>query len=428
MNERPYVGLKAALAILTVILFVVGANAATETVLYNFSVGAGGSYPYASLVFDAAGNLYGTTEEGGIYDQGVVFELTLKADGGWTKKVVHMFNPNARDGALPYAGLIIDKVGDLYGTTALGGDLACNEGFGCGIVFELTPKGNGDWKETVLYRFNGANGFQPLGNVVFDGAGNLYGTTAVGGAYGDGTVFELMPKAGGGWTERVLHNFDRGTNDGVSPYAGVILDSTGNLYGTTVGGGTYDWGTVFELTPKAGGGWKEKILHNFNNNHKDGAAPQASLVFDALGNLYGTTRVGGSAGGCSTEGCGTVFELTPEADGGWTEKVVHTFRFNGADGHFPTASLILDASDNLYGTTLAGGTHNDGTAFELTPKADGVWTEVVLHSFYLNHGTDGTSPSAGLIFDASGNLYGTTSEGGTGTCKYGCGTAFEITP
>jgi uncharacterized repeat protein (TIGR03803 family) len=427
MNERPYVGLKAALAILTVIVFVVGANAATETVLYNFRLGTGGSYPSASLVFDAAGNLYGTTGEGGVYGFGVVFELAPKSGGGWTKRVVHNFNLHAKDGGLPYAGLIIDRAGDLYGTTAGGGDLACSEGdgYGCGVVFELTPKGNGDWTETVLYRFNGLNGFQPIGSVAFDGAGNLYGTTAGGGAHALGTVFELMPKAGGGWTEEVLHSFNRNGNDGVGPYAGVILDQAGNLYGTTVGGGTDAIGTVFELTPKAGGGWKEKILHSFKNNGNDGSNPQASLVFDALGNLYGTTRIGGSARGCSTEGCGTVFELTPEADGGWTEKVVHTFRFNGTDGHFPTASLIFDASDNLYGTTLAGGSHNDGTAFELSPKTG---VEEVLHSFDPRSHLDGAGPTASLIFDASGNLYGTTSEGGTGTCKYGCGTVFEITP
>src|SRR5580704_17476678 len=418
MNERPYVGLKAALAILTVILFVVGANAATETVLYNFSVGAGGSYPYASLVFDSAGNLYGTTQEGGVYGFGVVFELTPKGGGGWTKRVVQNFNLHAKDGGLPYAGLIIDRAGDLYGTTAGGGDLACSEGdgYGCGVVFELTPKGNGDWTETVLYRFNGLNGFQPIGSVAFDGAGNLYGTTAGGGAHALGTVFELMPKAGGGWTEEVLHSFNRNGNDGVGPYAGVILDQAGNLYGTTVGGGTDAIGTVFELTPKASGDWKEKILHSFNNN--DGIGPQASLVFDSSGNLYGTTRIGGA------HNYGAVFELAPKADGTWAEKVVHSFTFG--DGSNPEGSLIFDSLGNLYGTTFEGGAHNNaGVVFELSPKTG---VEEVLHSFDPRNHLDGAGPTAGLIFDASGNLYGTTSEGGTGTCKYGCGTVFEITP
>jgi uncharacterized repeat protein (TIGR03803 family) len=418
MNERPYVGLKAALAILTVIVFVVGANAATETVLYNFSVGAGGSYPYASLVFDSAGNLYGTTQEGGVYGFGVVFELTPKGGGGWTKRVVHNFNLHAKDGGLPYAGLIIDKAGDLYGTTAGGGDLACSEGdgYGCGVVFELTPKGNGDWTETVLYRFNGLNGFQPIGSVAFDGAGNLYGTTAGGGAHALGTVFELMPKAGGGWTEEVLHSFNRNGNDGVGPYAGVILDQAGNLYGTTVGGGTYANGTAFELSPKASGGWKEKILHSFNNN--DGIGPQASLVFDSSGNLYGTTRIGGA------HNYGAVFELAPKADGTWAEKVVHSFTFG--DGSNPEGSLIFDSLGNLYGTTFEGGAHNNaGVVFELSPKTG---VEEVLHSFDPRNHLDGAGPTASLIFDASGNLYGTTSEGGTGTCKYGCGTVFEITP
>jgi uncharacterized repeat protein (TIGR03803 family) len=417
MNERPYVGLKAALAILTVIVFVVGANAATETVLYNFRLGTGGSYPSASLVFDAAGNLYGTTGEGGVYGFGVVFELAPKSGGGWTKRVVHTFNPHAKDGGGP-SGLVIDKAGDLYGTTAGGGDLACSEGdgYGCGVVFELTPKGNGDWTETVLYRFNGLNGFQPIGSVAFDGAGNLYGTTAGGGAHALGTVFELMPKAGGGWTEEVLHSFNRNGNDGVGPYAGVILDQAGNLYGTTVGGGTYANGTAFELSPKASGDWKEKILHSFNNN--DGIGPQASLVFDSSGNLYGTTRIGGA------HNYGAVFELAPKADGTWAEKVVHSFTFG--DGSNPEGSLIFDSLGNLYGTTFEGGAHNNaGVVFELSPKTG---VEEVLHSFDPRNHLDGAGPTASLIFDASGNLYGTTSEGGTGTCKYGCGTVFEITP
>ena|SRR6202050_5595054 len=418
MNERPYVGLKAALAILTVIVFVVGANAATETVLYNFSVGAGGSYPYASLVFDSAGNLYGTTGSGGIYGSGTVFELTPDAGGDWTEKVLHNFDPSAEDGNGPAAGLIFDESGNLYGTAAGGGDLSCNNGAGCGVVFELSPKTSGGWTEKVLHRFNGTDGLYPVSSVVLDGAGDLYGTTEGGGAHAFGTVFELVPNARGGWTEKVLHNFNRDAKDGVSPFAGVILDEGGNLYGTTAGGGAYAYGTVFELLSKAGGGWKEKILHSFNNNDKDGTGPQASLVFDASGNLYGTTRIGGA------HNYGAVFELAPKADGTWAEKVVHSFTFG--DGSNPEGSLIFDSLGNLYGTTFEGGAHNNaGVVFELSPKTG---VEEVLHSFDPRNHLDGAGPTAGLIFDASGNLYGTTSEGGTGTCKYGCGTVFEITP
>jgi uncharacterized repeat protein (TIGR03803 family) len=292
----------------------------------------------------------------------------------------------------------------------------------------LSPKTSGGWTEKVLHRFNGTDGLYPVSSVVLDGAGDLYGTTEGGGAHAFGTVFELVPNARGGWTEKVLHNFNRDAKDGVSPFAGVILDEGGNLYGTTAGGGAYAYGTVFELLSKAGGGWKEKILHSFNNNDKDGTGPQASLVFDASGNLYGTAEFGGS-GICAPTGCGTVFELTPNSDGKWIEKVVHSFHFNGRDGHFPIASLIFDASGNLYGTTLQGGAYNSGTSFELMYKKSGSWTEVVLHSFDPRNGLDGTFPPASLTFDVSGNLYGATSEGGTGSCgKHGCGTVFEITP
>src|SRR5664280_601677 len=191
-----------------------------------------------------------------------------------------------------------------------------------------------------------------------------------------------------------------------------------SLYGTTLGGGTYYSGTVFELTPAAGGGWTEKVLHNVNENGTDGALPRAPLIFDAAGNLYGTTEYGGTY---YDSDLGTVFELTPAAGGGWTEKVLHNFGI-GRDGTDPLAGLIFDAAGNLYGTTEYAGNYGGGTVFEWTPAAGGGWTETVLHSF--GNGTDGYSPSAGLIFDAAGNLYGTTPHGGT----YEGGTVFEVTP
>jgi len=200
------------------------------------------------------------------------------------------------------------------------------------------------------------------------------------------------------WTEKVLHSFHRNGTDGYTPQASLIFDAAGNLYGTTVDGGTYRGGTVFELTPQAGGGWTETVLHSFHRNGTDGASPYAGLVLDAAGNLYGTTVDGG------TYGRGAVFELTPEAGGGWTEQVLHNFG-NGTDGAFPYAGLVLDAAGNLYGTTCQGGTHGRGAVFELTPQAGGGWTDKVLHSF---DPTDGYYPEAGLIFDAAGNLYGTT--------------------
>ena len=217
--------------------------------------------------------------------------------------------------------------------------------------------------------------------------------------------------------EKVLHNFNNNGTDGVSPQAGLIVDGAGNLYGTTSGGGTYNIGTVFELSPTADGGWMEKVLHNFNYNGTDGYFPSASLIFDKAGNLYSTTSYGG------TYGYGTVFELSPKKGGDWTEKVLYSFDKNGTDGYGPGGGLIFDKAGNLYGTTFGGGTYDLGTAFELSLTGNGGWTEWVLHSFNDN-GTDGYSLMAGLIFDKAGNLYGTTDRGGA----YNEGTVFKLTP
>src|SRR5271167_1758353 len=328
----------------------------------------------------------------------------------WSDKVLHNFNDNGTDGYYPYASLIFDAAGNLYGTTSFGG------AYGYGTVFELTPTAGGGWTETVLHSFgNGTDGAEPYASLIFDAAGNLYGTTQYGGIYHVGTAFELTPTAGGGWTATVLYNFGSRSGSGTDGYwpSSLILDAAGNLYGTTQRGGTYSWGIAFELTP-AGGSWTETVLHSFGNG-TDGLWPQARLIFGATGNLYGTTQFGG------THGVGTVFELTPTADGGWTEQVLHNFGSSGTDGAFTQAGLIFDAAGNLYGTTFEGGSYILGTVFELTPTAGGGWTETVLHSF--GNGTDGAYPYASLIFDAVGNLYGTTQHGGTyNFCSGGCGT------
>ena len=397
-----------------------------EAVLHNFNNnGTDGAYPYyVGLIFDAAGNLYGTTQDGGTYGFGTAFELTPVTGGGWMEKVLHSFDFNGTDGAYPYSGLILDATGDIYGTTYGGGSVNCGSyGYGCGTVFELTPTAGGGWTETVLHNFifSGADGYHPAAGLIFDAAGNLYSTSYAGGTSGLGTVFELTPAAGGGWTENVLHNFSNtGTDDGAYPNASLIFDAAGNLYGTTEMGGTYSIGTVFELTPAAGGGWTQKVLHNFSNaGTHDGVYPNASLIFDAAGNLYGTTTVGGAYDE------GTVFELTPVTGGGWMETLLYSFcPQNCTDGAYPRAGLIFDGAGNLYGTTTLGGAYSfpSGTVFELSPQADGIWTEQVLHSF--GNGTDGQNSTADLIFDAAGNLYGTTTMGGT---YYG-GTVFELTP
>ncbi|MGB8888000.1 MAG: choice-of-anchor tandem repeat GloVer-containing protein [Candidatus Korobacteraceae bacterium] len=408
MRDRTFfLGWRLALAIFSVTLLATSTWAADrETVLHSFGNGTDGADPYgASLIFDAAGNLYGTTRDGGIHGEGTVFKLSPKEGGGWTETVLHSFE-NGTDGADPLAGLIFDAAGNLYGTTWLGGL------HGFGTVFELSPHG-GSWTETVLHSFgSGTDGTQPLVSLIFDAAGNLYGTTYEGGIHGAGTVFELSPGQGGGWTEKVLHSFGSGT-DGAYPLYGVSLTgSAGNLYGTTYEGGIHGLGTVFELSPSGGGNWTEKVLHSFGSG-ADGASPYAELIFDTSGNLYGTTFAGG------IHSSGTVFELSPSG-GDWTEKVLHSFG-NGTDGTEPFASLI-DAAGNIYGTTIGGGLHGAGTAFELSPRDDGSWTETELHSF--SDGSDGGYPYAGLIFDRAGNLYGTTWQGGI----HGAGTAFEITP
>ncbi len=422
------------LAVFTVALLVTGTNAFAqqERVLWSFN-GADGFEPSAGLIFDGTGNLYGTTEYGGANSCsisgtdvgcGTVFELTPTTDGGWTEKILRSFQDNGTDGYYPLAGLIFDTAGNLYGTTAYGGL------YGTGTVFELTAAAGGAWTEKVLHNFgNGEDGAYPAygSSLIFDAAGDLYGTTWAGGAYGVGTVFELAPKEGGGWAEKILHSFNPNGKDGWQPSEGLVFDTSGNLYGTTLWGGTYGSGTLFELALRAEGGWAEKVLHNFDSNGTDGAVPWAPLIFDSVGNLYSTTY----GGGC-TSCVGTVFELSPKPGGGWGEKILHDFTTTGKDGDNPFAPLIFDASGDLYGTTWDGGAYDNGTVFELVPKAGGGWTERILHSFDYN-AKDGFDSSAGLVFDTAGNLYGTTEFGGANSCSssgtdVGCGTIFEVRP
>jgi hypothetical protein len=336
-----------------------------ETVLHKFSVDGSGE-PVASLVFDSAGNLYGTTT--GCYggdgcDGGSVFELEPQADGTWNFKV--LYHP-----VEPCGPVIFDQAGNLYGTDLAGGDEQL------GDVYEVTPAANGKWSGKILFSFSygktGAQGYYPVGGLVLDAAGNLYGVTGEGGdsdgicqGVGCGVVFELTRQADGTWKESVLHRFNG--KDGFNPAAGLILDAEGSLYGTAGGGnsqdcGGYGCGVVFELVPQGSGKWAEKVLHNFN--FSDGSEPNASLIFDSAGNLYGTTSFGG--GPCfDSRGCGTAFELLPTQNGGWREKVL--FKFRGGDGAYPWSDLIFDSSGNLYGEAYGGGHVDAGVVFELTP-------------------------------------------------------------
>jgi hypothetical protein len=397
-----------------------------------------------------------------------------------TEQVLYSFcsQSNCSDGANPTATLITDKAGNLYGTSQTGGNnrgQCQNDGFnginGCGVVFELTPKPGGGWTETVLYAFcsqsNCTDGFDvPNGKLIMDAAGNLYGTTESGGAnnsanecggLGCGVVFELTPTQSGGWTYSVIYNFCSQTNcaDGYEGGGGLIMDGSGNLYGTALGGSGrgatgatgVGSGVVFELTPRSGGGWTETVLYNFcsQTNCADGQTPfpNDGLIMDGSGNLYGTTAFGGNGSSSGLLGSGVVFELTPRSGGGWTETVLYNFcsQSNCADGADPQASLTMDAKGNLFGTAPGGGNGSpsgsgSGVVFELKPKVGGGWTEMVLYNFCSQGGancTDGEIPGGALLMDAAGDLYGTTPAGGNpNTCleftPSGCGVVFELAP
>ena len=328
--------------------------------LYNFTGSTDGGQPYGGLVFDAAGSLYGTTNFGGSANCnmgcGTIFRLT-PGSGGWTETVLYTFTGGS-DGREPYARLLFDARGNLYGTTLLGGNIGsvCSEG--CGTVFKLAP-GSSGWTESVLYAFQGAaDGASPYDGLAFDASGNLYGTAGAGGASGCGVIFKLTPGSSR-WTERVLHAF-KGGNDGKYSYGDLILDATGNLYGTAYQGGV-GYGVVFELMLNTTGRWTEKVLHSFSN--APAGSPVAGLVMDAAGNLYGTTMLGATETSCGG-GCGSLFKLSPISGGGWTYKMVHVFG-QGTDGYHPTGDLILDSAGNIYGTTQAGGAQESGMVFEI---------------------------------------------------------------
>jgi uncharacterized repeat protein (TIGR03803 family) len=379
------------LALISTLLFS-GARCAlaqSETTLYKFCAQencSDGVEPTGGLIFDQAGNLYGTTSEGGIYDSGTVFELS-RSGGGWNETVLYSFTGDV-DGLRPFfSNLIFDGLGNLYGTTVWGG---MN---GYGVVFELSPVG-GSWTETIVYSFaGGTDGRDPVGGVIMDATGNLYGRTQFGGTSGSGTVFELSP-SGGAWTEQTIYNFAPKTNDG---FGGLTLDASGNIFGVTDT-------TVFELSPNGDGSWSPTVIHSFPSLPRDGKGPSGTLAFDSAGNLYGTTARGGGE-----YGNGTVFELMPRKKGRWAEKILFSFKEGRNDGKHPLAGIVFDGAGNIYGGTAAGGTGEyeggllpGGTVFELVPPVGkGGYKEKVLWNFAYGPGLNG------VVLDAAGNLYGT---------------------
>ena len=377
------------------------AQAQTYTVLYLFTGGADGGQPDGRLFVDSAGNIYGTASIGGTFNAGTVFKL----DPTGTETVLYTF-AGGSDGQFP-GGLIGDPAGNLYGITGAGGGFtSCGDSFGCGTVYKVNPQG----RETVLYRFTGgADGGNPNVDLVRDPAGNFYDTTYTGGAFGvPGTVFELNKAAK---NEAVLYSFKGYPKDGGNPQAGLVRDAAGNLYGTTYGGGGAASGIVFKIDPSGA----ETILHTFVGTSKDGANPLAPLVLDSAGNLYGTTQLGGAFG------LGTVFKL--DTTGAIT--LLHSFT-GGADGGQPFGGLLRDPSGNLYGTTPLGGDltcaspYGCGTVFKLSAHG---FVETVLHNF-AGGPSDGQGSVSGLTRDAAGNIYGSTLVGGISDF----GVVYKITP
>jgi len=401
----------------------------SEQVLASFGQQADDQEPIGGLIFDDLGNLYGVTS-GGHSGYGTVYRLT-SSNGQWTHTVLYTFCQlvSCADGRGPLAGLIRDAAGNLYGTTSLGG------AYGGGTAFELSPVGNGTWTETVLHSFgNGTDGIVPRSPLIFDAAGNLYGTTTGGGASGcvgtcGGTVFELSPpNSSGDWTEKLLYSFCSASGsycpDGNAPMAGVVFDGAGNLYGTTYSGGgnPAQFGVVYELTPTNGGQWTETVLYKFQDGSLDGSNPRSELILDSAGNLYGTTNYGYVT--ASSGNLGVVFELVHHS-GQWQERVIYAF--SGPDGMSPFTPLVIDKAGNLYGTTGFGGALGSGGGFgvvyALTPGfSDSLWLGVPLHTF-LDQG-DGAYPASGLVMDASGNLYGVGNLGEPNQAAV----VFEVTP
>jgi uncharacterized repeat protein (TIGR03803 family) len=398
-------------------------KASSGKIIYSFQGGSDGDYPLSDLILDSAGNLYGTTDLGGTGTAcnggcGTVFRLQ-RTSNGWKEQVLYSFAGGA-DGINPEAGLIFDSSGNLYGTTANGGG-------GGGTVFKLALNSKGGWTESVIHSFNcQSEGCNPQTDLSFDAHGNLFSTMSVGPTGGPGAVFELMPQSNGSWKETTIYEF-KGPPDGSMPSSPVALDSQGDVFGMTEFGGsgtcllrssTLGCGIVYELTPNSGG-WTETVIHNFTRGGGFGVNPSTGFFQDKAGHLFGTTVAGGN-------GFGSVFELDLSQKKGKQQTVVHRF-YGNPDGKGPTGQVAMNANGAMFGATGGGGANRSGTVFELSFSQTTGWRERLLHTFA--GGTDGLAPFGGVVSDAQGHIYGTTSFGGTGTaCRAGCGTVYEVTP
>ena len=423
---------------------------------WNFSGGADGIAPRGDALIDSAGNIYGTASSGGVSGNGAVYMLVppTKPKTSGVETTLYDFTGGA-DGSVPNAGLVGDAAGAVYGTAVLDG---VNSG---GTVFRLSPPASGQtaWTQTTLWSFGAAaDGASPMGSLVFDSAGSLYGTTDFGGSSGQGTVFRLSPPSGGfgPWTETVLWSFSGGA-DGANPVAGLAIDSAGALYGTTKAGGASGAGTVFRLKPSTQSGWTETTLRSFSGQ-ADGAAPSSTLVPDGNGGFYGTAEFGGTQNGACDQarypyynepdsetkyaakaayvppggnGCGVVFYIAPPAGGGtpWTESVVWPFT-GGTDGANPSAAVLVGAGGTLYGLTTEYGQEFWGTAYALVPGASGA-AGTLTTLVYFNGKDQGFYPRGALSLGLGGRLFATNSVGGktwVHISNYGYGTIFSIAP
>jgi uncharacterized repeat protein (TIGR03803 family) len=396
------------LTVLTLLTLMVGAGATgTTQVIHSFDE-EGGEYPSTELVRDGAGNLYGSTVQGGEFGSGTVFRLT--PDG--THSVLYSFTSGA-DGAQPYGGVTLDPQGSLYGTAVTGGGGAC-EG-GCGVAYKLTNDG-GIWTQTVLHSFTGGDdGSGPGSGLTLDGDGNLYGMTPIGGAFGVGVIYQLHPRQNGTYAFKVIHAFTGG-RDGSSGSAGrMIFDDAGNLFGVATVGGDFGQGVVFQMRP-LGTSWKFKTLYSFQGE-PDAGFPYGGLVFDDAGNLYGTSYYEGA------HDLGAVYQLKPGPGGVWRERVLYSFQ-GGTDGANSISTLVFDQDGSLYGTTSEGGAPgcSCGVIFQLTPGSQGHWTESVAYAF--TGVPDGAFAYNGMVGDGQGNFFGATVHGG----EDDDGSIYQFTP
>jgi uncharacterized repeat protein (TIGR03803 family) len=380
------------------------AASASEQVVYGFTGGLDGGDAATDLTPDSSGNVYGTTVIGGYYNCGTVFKLVPRKNPPWQESVLYSFTCYY-DGKNPYGGVTFDDNADMFGTTVSGGSGGTCGSTGCGAAWELHGSA-----ETVLHSFTGgSDGFGPGGGVVMDRKNNLYGTTPDGGQYYSGVIYQLRQR-NGSWSERVIHAFNGGSEGGTGSLGRLLIDRHGNLYGVTETGGAHSAGTAYKLS-HAGGKWQLTTLYAFKGT-PDCGSPYGGLIADRRGNLYGTTYYGGA------NGLGCVFELK-NSNGSYEERVVYSFA-GGNDGSSPTTTLLLVGKRTLYGTTSAGGSSCDcGTVFKLNAKTG---AESVVHAF--TGGVDGAYPYYGLLRESNGHLIGTTVAGGT----QNQGVVFEITP